>query len=265
MTIKIPDNYMGKPIKGSLERVLANAPVIIDPTPAIQPMRNPTPANINDPQNYIILPGQSYGNYSYPDLLVAMDRTHNNKNWNDCHTALDQENAFMLNPRQFVDFLNVLRSGNAYDGRGSPADSQKVESMLDEILTVRSLWRSEWLDAKFESRGGTLGIGSKMYIKSGHSQTIISNTTLKSVDEPLTDYLKSDKTPGIDLDSWLSNANEHGLPKANISDGSLYYWSPRNGKVVGFYAYSGGADLGCGRGPSSSYSSLGVRAARPKI
>ena len=263
MTIKIPKNYMGKPIEGSLERVLASAPAIPDATTIAQPIVVPTPANINDPQNYIILPGKTHGNYSYPDLLVAMERTHRGKNWEDSHRALSQENSFMLNIRQFADFLNLIRSKKAYDGNGILIDERKIDSILDLILTVRDPWRSEWLDAKFESKGGLMGVGKKMHIQYGYG--INSNGQLCFTSEfPLDDYLSSNKTPGIDTNDWLSNANKFGLPKSDVKDGNLYYWRPTDGSVAWFGANSVGAVLSCGRYASDAGSSLGVRAARPK-
>ena len=140
MTIRIPDSYMGKPIKGSIERVLAGVP----PSPPVPP--NPAPfvhtpsTNLNDPENYIILPGNQHRNYSYPDLIVAKYRLFadssvlstaqsvgltvqhtarerngreyiGNINWTDAiklNLALDN---FTLNIRQFIDFKELLEAG----------------------------------------------------------------------------------------------------------------------------------------------------------
>lgn len=261
MTIKIPKNYMGKPIEGSLERVLASASTqnIPDSAPVIQPIVVPSSVIVNDPQNYIILPSKSHGNYSYPDLLVAMDRTHQGKNWTDAHAALHQEDAFMINIRQFVDFLNLLKSGAVLDGTGNPVPQPRIQSILDEILTVRSPWRSEWLDAKFEVKGGNiLGMGKETYVNYDY------RNGQSTVAKKLADYLKLDKTPGIDIDDWLANADQYGLPKESVKQGNLYYWYPRDGAVARFYAVSGRADLYCSWVPSYSDASLGVRAARAK-
>ncbi len=70
-----------------------------------------------------------------------MKTTHQGKNWKDSHSALNQEGAFMPTIRQFVDFLNLLRSGKAYDGRGKLVDKSKLDGILDEIYTVRDPWR----------------------------------------------------------------------------------------------------------------------------
>jgi hypothetical protein len=82
--------------------------------------------------------------------------------------------------------------------------------------------------------------------------------------ETLQDCLMSDKTPGIDFDHWIENANEQGLPMENSPDGKLYYWYPRDGRVAGFFAGSDRTVLICGRDPTNSNPQLGVRAACAK-
>ncbi len=221
--------------------------------------------NIQNPEKYIILTGRSHGSYSYPDLFVAMDRTHYGKNWKDAHLALSQEESQMLSIRQFVDFLNLLRSGKVHDGTGRNLNKTKINAVLDEILTVRNPWRSEWLDADFKVKDKKLGIvGGKVYMNYEHC--VSNGNIIPKHSEEIRGYLASNKTPGIDLDEWLKNATSHGLPPANIKDGSLYYWQPGkdNNSVAGFVADSGGAYLDCDWGPSYAVASLGVRAARKK-
>ena len=76
----------------------------------------------------------------------------------------------------------------------------------------------------------------------------------------LENYLPNDKTPGIDLDDWLSNPTKQGLPKSKTKEGKLYYWSPEDGRAAGFYVNSGSANLNCGWDPDGRSSALGVRA-----
>ena len=262
MKITLPKHFLGKSVAGTLERVLAGTPTST-PTSSTTPPSIVTTPTITDPQNYIILPGTIHGKYTYPQLLVSMTITHKNKNWNDTHAALAAEQASMLSPRQFVDFLNLLQRGNsAYDGLGKKLSKKKCDAILDEIWTVRDPWRAEWFDAKFESRGGLAGIGTKLFINYGH--TFQNNTVTPTHSEELTGYLANDKTPGIDKDDWLAKATVHGLPARSISDGQLYYWHPHNGKVAGFYANSVWASLYCGWDPSYTDARLGVRAAREK-
>src|SRR3989344_4298872 len=256
MTIKIPKHYMGEPIEGSMERILAGAP--LQPAPIGQPSAQPfilNPANINNAHEYIILPGATHGSYTYPEMLVAMERTHHGKNWNDAHELLVKENAYMLTIRQFVDFLSLLKSGKAFDGNGRQLDKGKLEDVLNDIIEVREPWRSEWLDAKFED--GNI-IYHALERKSG-------SYTLVETKEPLVNYIKKDKSPGIDLSDWLANATYQGLPSKNVNDGSLYYWKPKDGTVARFVAGSVWAVLYCCGYPSGTYSSLGVRAVRAKI
>jgi hypothetical protein len=186
-----------------------------------------------------------------------MDRLHLGKNWNDAKTALTQDGgATMLNPRQFVDFLTLLKSGSpVYDGLGKRIPTPRVETLLNDIIEVRDPYRAEWLGAQFT-------------IKSGTPATMVMPTydTNKATDAKigLGDYLTKDKTPGIDLVDWLAKS-ENGLPHNKTKKGDLYYWQPADGAVARFYAYSDGADLGCDGGPRYSSSALGVRAVRAKI
>ena len=259
MTIKIPRNYMGEPIEGSMERILAGSP--LSPIPLTQPFV-PTPVNINNPHDYIILPGATHGNYSYPEMLVSMERTHNGKNWNDAYAALINEGASMLSIRQFADFLSLLKSGNAFDGNALSIDKVKLDSILDEIYTVRSPWRSEWLDAKFTVTDKTFGIfGGKTFINYDHK--LINGQLVAQRNEELEECLMGDKQ--IDISDWLVNATSQGLPSKNVNDGNLYYWKPKNGTVAWFWAGSDWAGLICDGDPSGSRESLGVRLARAKI
>ena len=85
---------------------------------------------------------------------------------------------------------------------------------------------------------------------------------MNEVTEELEDCLIEDKTPGINLDSWLSNSNKQGLPDKKTSVGDLYYWSPRDNAVARFYANSNWAVLSCNGYPDSSNRVLGVRRAK---
>ena len=177
---------------------------------------------------------QGYVYVSSINLYVAKEKTLHNKNWNDIHKELQKQNQKMLTIPQFVSFINYLKS---------VPSNQEYHTILDEILTVRSPWRSEWLDAYFEKR------------KDGFYVL----TENKTKPEKLESYLTKDKTPGIDLDSWLSNPTKHGLPDRNIPNGNLYYWHPRNGTVARFDADSDRAFLDCNGDPQDSGAGLGVR------
>ena len=205
-----------------------------------------------DLKNYIILEGKSYGTYSYPDLLVSMEKTHFDNNWHQAHEELNKENEFMLTIRQYIDFINLLKSGNAFDGRGNKVHNNKLDSILDEILTVRDPWRAEHLDARFDVN----------FINYNHR--VINGKLEAQTSEPLEDCLMTDKTSGISLDYWLKSATKQGLPPVNTPDGDLWYWHPRNDTVAGFYAGSSRVYLFCNKNPLGSDASLGVRPARKK-
>ena len=102
----------------------------------------------------------------------------------------------MLTIRQYVDFLNLLKSGNVYDGTGRKADPARVNALLDDILTQRNPYRAEWLDASFSVQGMLRKTPTITYHK------IKPDKTLEKVTEPLANYLAENKAPGIDLNSW---------------------------------------------------------------
>ena len=171
--------------------------------------------------------------------------------------ALDLTNylgGFPLPLPQWRDFLKSLRSGKAYDGTGSLVPKSKLDQILDEILTQRSPWRSEYLDAKF------LEQGDKFYIT--YHKINPDGTLTKATEALAPDTLMEDKIPGISLDSWLNNAASQSLPIKNTPQGDLWYWHPRNNGVARFVAYSSRVGLYCYGDPRDSSASLGVRFAR---
>ena len=261
MKIEIPDRFLGKPIKGAMDKILKEVPKR-EKSKNASPIVAPSSSNLTDADKYILLPSMQHGNYSYPDTLVSMEKNHFNKDWNKTHEVLKKEGAYMLTIRQFADFLNLLRSGSAYDGNGQQVDQKKLNSILDEIYTIRSPRRAEWLDAKFVVRNKTLGVFSgKTQINYDHR--LVNGQLVAQRSEELEECLMDNKQ--IDISDWLSNANYQGLPSKNVSNGSLYYYAPVNGKVVRFDAVSDGANLYCGRYPAGANSSLGVRVTRVKI
>ena len=258
MAIKIPSRFLGQPIEGSMKRVL-QSPASNPPTSPPPANRPPTPANIVGPEKYIILDGKNYGSYSYYDTLISTERTHLGKNWRDSQAGLASEGAFMLTVRQFADFLSLLKSGNAYDGTGRKIAKGKLTTLLKDIVEVRDPYRAEWLDADFKVVSGDLHIN--------YEHQLVGGILKPTYSEPLESFLMEGKQPGIDLNDWISRATKQGLPPTDVKNGRLWYYSPMddNKSVALFYAYSGGAGLGCGRDPAGTYPSLGVRAVRAKI
>jgi hypothetical protein len=171
------------------------------------------------------------------NLAIAKERTHQGKDWYEAHRALSQEGARMLTLPEFAGFLKYLKSEES---------NQEYQEILRDLVEVKSPWRSEWFDTAFKQ--GERGL----YIL----------TQNKSKKEKIRGGLREDKTPGINLEHWLENPTNQGLPKSNVPQGDLYYWGPINGSVARFGAGSGRALLDCDGGPSSAGSDLGVRAAK---
>jgi len=247
-----------------------------------------TPADIPNPESYLILEGKQYGTYSYPDLLVSMHRLgftdeagrvaqklglsvqNTAQEQNGVHyignvqhkQAIDLVkglNFIPLTPRLYVDFLKEVSSGidgmAVYDGLGNQIPIEKLLALWNEIAEVRSPYRGEWLDASFSRNGSGLQI---VY------HQILPDGSLKEVTAPLENCLMKDKQPGIDLHDWLNRANTQGLPPGDVKHGELDYWYPISEKVAGFGADSDEAVLCCFEDPGYSNASLGVRAAKIK-
>jgi hypothetical protein len=172
--------------------------------------------------------------YLNSGIWVAKEKSLHNLNWKDADSALEQKGSRMLTIPEAIEFINHLKQN----------PTQKNTEILEEMLKVRKPWRSEWLGAKFEEKNG------EMYVSyNGKTEKLDSNT------------LMQDKT-GIDLDYWLQNHTNQGLPIQGTLDGDFYYWYPRDERVAWFYAYSDRASFDCGRYPEYTNSSLGVREVR---
>ncbi len=270
--IKIPKEFMGVPVtEETMKEVLENSEDKRKKESKglknKQDMQKPS-LDLDDLSQYVLVEGKKY---YYPDILVPLKRLPytpeveakaknlglnlinndqgyiGNINWEESHNLLRGLGRIMVNPRQYVDFLQLLRSGKAYDGNGNIIPDYVLQNTFEDITAVRNPWRAEWLDAKFRRQGKIFDI-------------VYWNNA-----DMLTDTLMTDKNPGIDLETWIKKANEFGLPKPKIPKGDLYYYAPRDGAVAGFYADSGGADLNCIGDPSYRGVRLGVRAARLKI
>ncbi len=199
--------------------------------------------------SYLILPGRVYGNYEYSDLLVAQDVSYKGKNWHESHEALHREDSFMLNPRQFIDFLNLLKKRKVYDGRGNKANSSRVRAILGGIMGKRGpSWRAEWLDAYFAY------VDRNMYMFYNHRT--IDGRLLATRVEPLEKYIREDCY--VDLGS----ANRLGLPVKKSRSQETYFMSPRENSVARFGAGSDGVVLDCDGDSLDSDSALGSRRAK---
>jgi len=249
-------------------------------------MKQPIPGNIRSQEEYILLEAKQHGNYSYPDLLVSIHRlgltneveqaagklslkVSNTAQEQDGHQYIGNiqwEPALKLNlllgnltlnPRQFIDFKELLEEGikgkKVYNGSGMLIDSKVLEGVYDEIFKVRAPWRAEWLDADFNV------INQVLHINYNHR--IVNSSLQPQNSEPLEACLM--KNCYVDL----ASANKQGLPIKESKTKEIYYWYPRNdnNSVAWFDADSDWAYLGCIRLPRYSYSELGVRGAKNKV
>ena len=183
-------------------------------------------------------------------LYVAKERISTRNNWYETHEELHKKGLQMLTIPEFIEFIKYLKDGYK--------DRKEAEQILDEILTIRSPQRAEWLDADFKV------INEKLHINYNH-RTI--NGELKPRNsEPLEDCLMEAKTPGIDLEYWLNHPTKQGLPGKYTLNGNLYYRCPMkdNNSVAGLYVDSAGTALSCCWYTKELGPSLRVRAAKTR-
>ena len=168
------------------------------------------------------------------NIYFAKERTNLNVNWNDTHSVLSSERKRIPTIEEFRQSLKYFKQSQDIE----------LQALYNEITEVKTPWRANHLDAYFEKRPDGLYILTKNKTKA----------------EKLEGCLMTDKTPGIDINSWVSGtkSNSQGLPKSDIEEGRLYYWHPRENRVAWFDAGSVRAGLGCGRDPVYSDSDLGV-------
>src|SRR3989344_5507381 len=222
MKIQIPKTFLGEKVEGAMERVLSQEKK--------QPIQAPINYNQPDKNGFIYVPTIK--------LYVAKEKTLHGKKFYEAQKEMRNQSQKMLTPYEFAEFLKYLKE-----------DYQKInksesDKILDEILTVRNPWRSEWLDHDYKKEKTGLYV---LYHKFN------SRGNIELVKELLDkDTLMEDKTPGINFEDYLNNHTIQGLPKNNIKKGDLYYWFPRddNNSVARFYANSDRADLYCSRNPS---------------
>jgi len=202
---------------------------------------------IQKPANYIYLPGKTHEDYSYPDLLVSMNRLGlEDKRVKDTAQSLGIEfkasvkentgkeyatmnfsdalslnlglGGFSINLRQLVDLLSLLRSGEALDGNGERIRETRCISIYEEIVGERPPWRSEWTDTSFrlvEDEQGIEYTDHKKYLPFILYDHRLEDGELRPLRSEL---LKMDHKlgiafiPGINFDYWLRDASKFGLP-----------------------------------------------------
>src|SRR3989344_1391584 len=144
------------------------------------------------------------------NLYIAKQRTLQGKRWTDAHVELQSQNLRMPTIPEFIAFVKYLKQG--YPNRA------EADSILDDILTVRSQYRGGWLDADFKV------INKILRINYNHKAV---NGILKPMNsEPLEACLMKDCK--VDLASF----NRQGLPTKAGNDFSYWFPRPDNNSVA---------------------------------
>jgi len=205
---------------------------------------------------YVLLEGKVSGSYSYPDVFIAMQRTHFGKRWHQTMRDLHQEKCYMPTINQFVDFLNLLRSEKpVYDHTGRKIGQEKRKALLEDILpSQRDTFAAEWLDAYFTEESGKISI---------KYHEIQADYTLKERSETSEGFLPTSKA--VDLRHWLLFGSEHGLPIADIPEGSMNYAAPKHQSVAFFGGSQRSLLFHCDQDPDLDINpTFGVRAVKLK-
>src|SRR3989344_5382349 len=115
MKIKIPDNFMGIPIEGAMEKALSN--------PNSNKIIIPNNIQSQNKDNFIYVPSIN--------LYVAKEKILFNHDWYKTHEELEKLNLRMYTPAEAKAFLDYLLK-NEQTGT-SDASKQDIEKILDEI------------------------------------------------------------------------------------------------------------------------------------
>jgi hypothetical protein len=258
MTIKIPTSFMGVGSKEAYERIMNSKeePEVQDKTQTAFEFKNP---NITK-SDYIQIPETE-------KVISKFEiQGYNNLTWEETHFKLHENGLYMPTIPLFMNhFMNVLDSYNSkgkkplFDASGNSVSIKETQEiylhLIKDHLAIyggqAGTWT--WLDAFFKNENRTIKLLSE-------HRTIINNGNKT---------LKPQETKNLEIcltEDCFSDLifNSQGLPikkssqQKSFQGKNLYFWSPRDMRVAGFYAYSVGAGLRCSWGPSGQDSSLGV-------
>ena len=127
----------------------------------------------------------------------------------------------------------------------------KKEVIFNEKYQARSLWKAEYIDAKFEQKQDGLYLLTNHIIQSDNS---LKPQTIEKLEDCITgSYYVDLKFNNQGMPIRKSKYNEYKQGE------NIYFFNPIDKLVVRFGAYSDGANLSCDGGPSSSGEGLGVR------
>ncbi len=242
--MKLQNKIFGIDTREAYNKVMAEPDVPEDRKPE-KNRKKTTPVNGVNLADYVFVPEHN--------LYVAKKRTHQGSNWYEAHQSLHQENARMMIIREFVDFLALLKTGNALDGLEQRLSEDEVKGIYKDITEKKDPYRAEWLDADFKVVDGRLHIN--------YNHRNVNEKLQPQNSEPLEGCVMENSY--VDL---IGSANTQGLPTRGSNNQEFYYWKPLedNNSVAWFLAGSGRVCLGCGWDPGGSVASLGVRAALDK-
>lgn len=255
MTIQIPDNFMGKPIKGAMEKVLAGAPPI--------PVGSKTNVQVNTIDDYWQISGIEYRNEIYTvDLLKNLLDGGNAKTQNDWASLYEEaKDKNRFHTPDYPLFYGLVKA--LYTTRD---DTTKTQEIGEAQKFLKDNSRAKWLM--------TL---TRIIYQPNRDDIVIHNFNTKDQYQEKTDFVGTDGNIKTTGDGSLYKALLGTDNVQEINDvfqwpngTNTYLWRvnsrPRkiDERVARFNANSGRADLGCNRDLSDSDSSLGVRAAFAK-
>ena len=252
MRIKIPDQFMGKPIEGAMERVLAMAPKNDD-------------MPVEEGGKYVVLPNEERNYIQVPQfgIVVAMRETHLGKNMFDTLEALAGERLKMPSQRQFMrHWLNVKESAEKKRklvyADGTPVSYDVSRDLWGYMSsTDRSKFNGKncctWLNSLFKEENGKWFVEEDLRVETDAQSRKYLRGTRVSLDNCIGEkcYIDLNFNPQ-NLPTTKSSAEKYAQGK------NLYFWHPKNESVAGFFADSDWAGLVCDRDPTGADSSLGV-------
>ena len=167
----------------------------------------PKPRKVRKPKTKkpisIILPANQHSSYSYPDLEVSLNTS------NPIEEKLASEDSFMLNLRQFIDFLKLLRSDKIiYDSKGKPLDPKIREGALEKIIGKRAHTREERLDNTMYFIGDRIFVGYHVINSEGHLERV-----KEELDKESFIHYERERYVLVNLDHFLENSTYQGFLK----------------------------------------------------
>jgi hypothetical protein len=249
--------YSQEELEGELDAAEQNMAA----KPAVKPIAQNTTDLLRDSAKYLLLPGRTHGNYSYPNTVISLDMVHQGLSWHDTHKALTAEGKYMPTIRQFVDFINELKSGQAVDASGEKIKDYVVTEVYNSIFQSGAITKVRWLNAIFYK------ISNEIYMNSSHRFNQANPTRgMFGESSRLLPCLTQNRVElGIDICDWLARATEQGLPPEDTHDGKLHYYAPRfDLSIARFVTGSRNASLICATCPRSMGPSylIGVHSAQ---